>query len=179
MRRLYGMMAEFRSPDALLAAARAAGAAGYRDIEAYAPFPVEGLAEAVGFRRNRVPLATLAGAVAGAAGGYFMQWYAAVVSFPINVGGRPLHSWPMFIPVAFELAILCGALAAVVSMLAANGLPRLTHPVFDAPGFGLASRDRFFLCLPLRGRPADDWESRDVAAFLRGLEPAAVCEVPR
>jgi hypothetical protein len=172
---LYGLMAEFRTGDALLEAARRAREAGYRDVEAYAPYPVEGMAEAVGFRRNRVPLITLLGGVAGGLGGYFLQWYSAVIDYPINVGGRPLHSWPSFIPATFELTILGAALAAVLGMLAANGLPRLYHPVFNAPDFEQATRNRFFLCLPARDPNFDAGRSK---AFLDSLQPMSVAEVP-
>jgi hypothetical protein len=119
------MLAEFATADALLAAARAARQAGYRSAEAYSPFAVEGLAEAVGLRRNHVPLITLLGGVAGGLGAYFMQWYSAVIDYPINVGGRPLHSWPSFIPATFELTILGAACAAVLGMLFANVWPTL------------------------------------------------------
>lgn len=171
MSAMYGVLAEFQTADALVHAARRARDAGYRHIEAYTPFPVEGLSEAVDFPDNRVPLITLLGGIAGGVGGYFMQWYAAVVSYPINVGGRPLHSWPSFIPATFELTILGAALAAVLGMLIANGLPRLQHPLFDVPEFELATRNRFFLCL----------RTQDVAAaqdFIGDLDPLFVREVP-
>lgn len=173
---IYGAMAELDSAEALLAAVRRARVAGYRRIEAYAPFPVEGLAEAIGFAGNRVPLLTLLGGIAGGAGGYFMQWYSAVLSYPINVGGRPLHSWPSFIPATFELTVLGAALAAVLGMLFLNGLPALYHPVFNAPEFDLATRNRFFLCLR-----ADDgqFDAERVRAFLSELQPLRVMEVPR
>jgi len=173
---LYGVMAEFTSAEALLAAARKARDAGYGHIEAYSPFPIDGLAEATGFRRNWVPPIVLGGGLIGGLGGYFMQWYSAVVSYPINVGGRPLHSWPSFIPATFELTVLGAALAAVFGMLALNGLPRLRHPVFDVPGFDTATRNRFFLCLR-----ADDPKFDEDAArrFLEALRPLAILEVPR
>ncbi|HEY6863917.1 MAG TPA: DUF3341 domain-containing protein [Burkholderiales bacterium] len=172
---LWGLMAELADADALLAAAQRAGAAGWRRAEAYSPFPVEGVAEALGFARNRVPLLALLGGVAGGVGGYFMQWYSAVVSYPLNIGGRPLHSWPSFIPATFELTVLGAALAAVFGMLALNGLPRLRHPVFDVPEFDTATRNRFFLCLR-----ADDPKFDDDAArrFLEALRPLAILEVP-
>jgi hypothetical protein len=172
---VYGLMAEFRTPEALLAAVRKAREAGYRRVEAYSPFPVEGLAEATGMKRNWVPPIVLAGGLAGGLGGYFMQWYSAVVSYPINSGGRPPHSWPVFIPVTFELTVLVAAIAGVVGMLFLNGLPRLTHPVFNVPEFDLASRNRFFLCLR-SGEPkfAPDTTRR----FLEDLQPLRVWEVP-
>ena len=172
----YGVIAEFRSGEALLAAARAMRGAGIDGIDAYSPLPVEGLAEAVGMRRNGVPAAAFAGGVAGGAGTYLMQWYAAVVSYPLNVGGRPLHSWPAFVPAAFEMAVLGAALAAVLAMLIGNRLPALRHPVFGAPDFSLASRDRFFLCA--RDLPDDDAiaHARDVLAACDALR---IDEVPR
>ncbi|RZI44017.1 DUF3341 domain-containing protein [Herbaspirillum sp. HC18] len=172
---LYGLIAEFRTGDALLEAARRARDDGYREVEAYAPYPVEGIAEAVGFRRTRVPFITLAGGVAGGLGGYFLQWYAAVIDYPINVGGRPLHSWPSFIPATFELTILGAAVAAVFGMLIANGLPQLRHPIFNAPDFEQATRNRFFLCLPAHDARFDLRRSKD---FLQTLQPLSVAEVP-
>jgi hypothetical protein len=165
---LYGVMAEFATPEALLAAVRRAREAGYERVEAYAPFPVEGLAEATGMKRNWVPPIVLAGGLVGGLGGYFMQWYSAVVSYPINSGGKPPHSWPEFIPVTFELTVLVAAIAGVLGMLFLNGLPRLTHPVFNVREFDLASRNRFFVCIRADG-------ARD---FLRTLEPIGVWDVP-
>jgi hypothetical protein len=172
----YGMMAEFGSAEALLDAVRRAREAGYRRIEAYSPLPVESLSEAIGFHGNRVPLITLLGGIAGGAGGYFMQWYSAVLSYPINVGGRPLHSWPSFIPATFELTVLGAALAAVLGMLLLNGLPQLYHPVFNAPDFDLATRNRFFLCVRSEDARFDADETR---GFLESLKPLRVVEVPR
>lgn len=170
----WGLLAEFGSADALLDAARAARAAGYVHVQAYAPFPVEGLAEALGYTHSRVPAATFIGALLGGVGGYAMQWYSATIAYPIDVGGRPFHSWPMFVPVAFELAVLCGALAAFVAALAGNRLPDLWHPVFEAPDFDLASRNRFFLCLR-----ADDpqFDEHATPAWLDALQPLKRVEV--
>ncbi len=178
--RLYGLMAEFRQPEALLRATREVRARGGFQVEAYAPFPVPDLPEAVGYRGSRsVPRATLAGGIAGGVLGYAMQWYSAVIDYPINVGGRPLHSWPLFIPVTFELTILCGALGAVLSMLWANGLPRLNHPVFDTPDFDLASRDRFFLCVRFAdGTRQGDRACQAAYAVLAGQQAMAIREVP-
>jgi hypothetical protein len=172
--RLWGLMAEFASADELLAAAEAARETGYTRIEAYAPFHVEGLAEAVGFKRNRVALVTFVGALLGGLAGYFMQWYSAVIDYPINVGGRPLHSWPMFVPVTFELTVLGGALAAFAAVIVGNRLPDLANPVFEAPDFDLAMRNRFFLCLR-----ADDprFDAQQSAAWLDVRRPLKRSEV--
>lgn len=171
---LYGLMAEFASAETLLVSARRTYAEGYREIEAYSPFPVEGLSEAIGFTSNRVPLLTLLGGILGAAIGYFIQWYYAVIDYPLNVGGRPLNSWPAFILVTFELATLGAALAAVFGMLLLNGLPRLSHPVFNARDFDLATRNRFFL-----GIKANDplFDGDVTRRFLESLRPLNVAEV--
>jgi hypothetical protein len=163
----YGVLAEFSSPEQLMAAARRAREAGYQ-IEAYSPFPVEGLAEVTGMRRNWIPAIVLGGGLVGGSGGYFMQWYSAVISYPINAGGKPLHSWPEFVPVTFELTILVAALAGVIGMFALNGLPRLHHPLFNVAEFDLASRNRFFLCV----------RNADARAFFERLEPVGIWEVP-
>jgi hypothetical protein len=171
---IYGLMAEFDNPSALVAAAREAHAAGYRQMDAYTPFPVEELNEALGLERTGVPAIVLIGGITGAVLGYIMQYYVAVIDYPLNIGGRPLHSWPAFIPVTFELTILCAGLFAVLGMLALNGLPMPHHPVFNAPRFALASRDRFFLCI----EAADPKFVRDDTwRFLDRLEPRSVSEV--
>jgi len=172
---LYGLLAEFATADALLAAARAARAHGYAQFEAYSPFALEGLGELVGLKHNHVPLLTLLGGIAGGAATYFLQWYSAVIDYPINVGGRPLNSWPAFLPATFEITILGAALAAAIGMLALNGLPQLYHPLFALEEFELATRNRFFLCLPARD-PA--FELARSAALLHGLDPLLVREVP-
>jgi hypothetical protein len=168
-------MAEFATADELLAAARRVREAGYRRVEAYSPFPVEGLSEAVGFHRDRVPLFTFLGGVAGGLGGFFLQWYSAAVDYPVNIGGRPFDSWPMFVPVTFEMIVLGGALAAVIAMLVGSGLPRMRHPVFDAPDFDLASRNRFFLCLRC---DEPGFDARRAAQLLDELKPMRRAEVP-
>jgi hypothetical protein len=173
---LYGLMAEFLKPEAVVAAARQAHLEGYRNMDAYSPMPVDGLAEAIGFQYNRMALIVLIGGLMGAAGAYFMQWFSAVVHYPIEVGGRPYHSWPAFIPITFELTILGAATAAVFGMLALNGLPRPHHPVFNAPNFAMASRSRFFLCIQANDPKFDRVRTRE---FLLSLDPKEVVEVPR
>ncbi len=171
---LYGLMAEFDSPDALLRACHKAREAGYRRMDAYAPFPVEGLPEAVGFERPRLPLIVLIGGLVGAVVGFGMQYYASVVGYPLNIGGRPFNSWPAFIPITFELTILFAAFAAVLGMFALNGLPQPYHPVFNIPRFEAASQDRFFLCIESRD-PQFDREA--TCRFLEKLQPEGVFEV--
>jgi hypothetical protein len=144
---LYGLMAEFDSPETLVEAARQAYAAGFRRMDGYSPFPVEGLAEAIGFRRSHVPLIVLIGGILGCLGGFFLQYWVAVIDYPINIGGRPLNSWPAFIPVTFEVTILLASLSAFFAVLVLNGLPMPYHPVFNVERFQLASRNRFFLCI--------------------------------
>lgn len=173
-RRLYGLMAEFETPEHLRSAAQRAYDEGYRQMDAYSPFPVEGLAAAIGFEKNRVPLVVLLGGLVGGGYIYFMMWYASVIDYPLNVGGRPLHSWPAFIPITFEVTVLLAAFGALLGMLALNGLPRPYHPVFNAPNFERASRDRFFLCIE-----ADDpnFDLEETRRFLASLHPTAVSEV--
>jgi Protein of unknown function (DUF3341) len=171
---IYGLLAEFDNAQALVTATRRAHETGYRHMDAYSPFPVEGLAEALGFTRTRMPLVVLIGGILGGVGGYFMLYYSAVFSYPINVGGRPLHSWPAFIPITFELTILGAGLFAVLGMLALNGLPMPYHPVFNVARFALASRDRFFLCI----EAADpQFELDKTRSFLMSLQAHEVNEV--
>jgi hypothetical protein len=172
---VYGLMAEFEQPEEAVEATRRAHERGYRMMEAYTPFPVEGLAEAMGYHHNRVAWVVLIGGIVGGLTGFFMQWYSAVVSYPIDVGGRPFNSWPAFIPITFEMTVLFAALAAVFGMLGMNGLPRPHHPVFNVPGFELASRNRFFLCIQARD-PLFDLQA--VRQFLEEQRPRAVNEVP-
>ena len=172
---VYGLMAEFRDVTSIVAAAHRAREAGYRKMDAYTPFPIEELAEALGWKtRGRLPRLVLAGGLAGAATGYGLQYWVSVIAYPVNVGGRPLHSWPSFIPVTFEMAILFAALTAVLGMLALNGLPRPHHPVFNAPKFALASTDRFFLCI----EAADPlFDAAGTRRFLESLDPSDVSQV--
>jgi hypothetical protein len=144
---LYGIMAEFDKPSDLVAAARRTFAAGYRRINGYSPYPIEELSEAIGFKRTSLPLIVLIGGIVGGLGGFFMQYWMEVISYPLNVGGKPYNSWPAFIPITFECTVLCAAFAAVLGMLMLNKLPQPYHPVFNAPNFALATRDRFFLVI--------------------------------
>jgi hypothetical protein len=171
---IYGVMAEFDNPEDLLEAAQRAYAGGYRHMDAYSPFPVEGLSQAIGFHRTRLPLVVLLGGLAGGLMGYLLQYYTAVVNYPLNVGGRPLHSWPAFIPVTFEMTVLIAALAAVLGMLALNGLPRPYHPVFNVPRFEMASRNLFFLCIESTDPQFDVEGTR---RFLEALEARQVYDV--
>jgi hypothetical protein len=171
---IFGMMVSFDNPDALIEAAGAARKAGYRSIDAYSPYPVEGLSEALELRTTRLPLVVLAGGLLGAAGAYFMQYYASVIDYPLNVGGRPLHSWPAFIPITFELTILVAAVFAVLGMLALNGLPEPYHPVFNVPEFELASRSHFFLTIESDDPQFDMNETRQ---FLESLGGESVSEI--
>jgi hypothetical protein len=173
-KRLYGLMAEFVEHDQLLEATRRAYAAGYRRMDAYSPFPIEGLAEALGREFTPVPLVALIGGMAGGLGGYFMQWYAMAKLYPLNVGGRPHNSWPNFIPITFELTVLVAAISAFVSMLILNRLPEPHHPVFNVPEFRRASIDRFFLCIELED---PKFEHKATLEFLQNLKPCAVMEV--
>jgi hypothetical protein len=175
-RGIYGLMAEFEAPDDLLRVARRAYEEGYRHMDAYTPFPVEGLAEAIGFRRNGVPLLVLIGGIIGCAGGFLLQYWASAIAYPLNVGGRPYLSWPSFIPVTFEMTVLAAALAAVLGMLALNRLPEPYHPVFNVPRFAFASRDRFFLCIEATD-PKFDREATE--SFLKVAGAREVFEVER
>ncbi len=173
--RIYGLIAEFRDPTSIVAAARKAHEAGFRKMDAYAPFPIEELAEAMGWRtRGRLPRIVLTGGLLGAAGGFLLQYWTSVIDYPLNVGGRPLNSWPSFIPIIFETGILGAAVAAVLGMLALNGLPRPYHPVFNVPGFARASTDRFFLCIESSDPLFDEEKTR---RFLEGLEAREVSDV--
>ena len=148
--RIFGLMAEFDSPNALVSAAHHARKAGYRRMDGYSPYPIEELHEALDFHDSRLPMIVLIGGLLGCIGGYALQYWISAIAYPIDVGGRPLHSWPAFIPVTFECTILAAALSAVLGMLALNGLPMPFHPVFNVPRFAFASRDRFFLCIEAR-----------------------------
>lgn len=171
-----GLLAEFTTPEALREAARAGAARGFARMEAYTPFPVEGLARDLRLARSRLPLVFLLGGLAGGLGGYFMQWYAMGIYYPLNIGGRPLHSWPSFIPVTFELTVLISALSGVLGLLIALRLPRPHHPLFDVPGFERATVDRFFLSIEGLDSEASVMDAR---RFLQSRQPVQIVEVPR
>jgi hypothetical protein len=171
---VYGLVAEFADEEDVLQAARAAYDAGYRSMDAYTPFPVEGLSEVLGFRRTRIPLIVLIGGIVGGLSGFALQYWVSVIAYPLNIGGRPNPSVPMFVPVTFELTILLAALFGVIGMLALNGLPQPYHPLFNVDRFSRASQDRFFLGIESADRRFDLVETR---RFLEGLNPAGVYEV--
>jgi ActD protein len=172
---VYGMMAEFDTPVALVEAAKRTYQAGYRKIDTYTPFPIEGLAEEIGFHRDEVPLVVLIGGIVGGLTGYLMQYWMSAVAYPLNIGGKPYHSWPAFIVITFEMTILFAGISAVFGMLALNGLPMPYHPVFNVPRFTRASRDRFFLVVFSSDVKYDPAATRQ---FLQSLDPRSVSEVP-
>ena len=171
---IYGIMAEFDSATALVEAARKTHQAGYKKIDAYSPFPIEGLAEEIG-SRNDVPIVVLIGGIVGGLTGYLMQYWMSAVDYPLNIGGKPYHSWPAFIVITFEMTILFAGVSAVLGMLALNGLPMPYHPVFNVPRFALASKDRFFLIVFSSDKKYDPAATRK---FLESLDPRSVSEVP-
>ncbi len=171
---LYGLMAEFSDPTEVVAAARKVREAGYRRIDAFSPYPLEALTEALDLRHSRLPLLVLLGGVTGLVAGYGLEYWASVIEYPMNIGGKPFHSWPAFIPPAFETTILFAAVTAVLGMLALNGLPEPYHPVFNVPSFALATKDRFFICIEAsdpKFDPDRTW------SFLVSLGPRVVSEV--
>ncbi|HYM59351.1 MAG TPA: DUF3341 domain-containing protein [Thermoanaerobaculia bacterium] len=172
---LYGVIAEFGEAQALLTAAEAVREKGYTNIDAYSPFPIHGLAEAIGFRKSHLSAIVLGGGLLGGAGGFLMCWYANVISYPLNIGGKPFNSWPAFIPITFECTILLAAFAAVFGMLGLNGLPMPYHPVFNVKRFDQASRDKFFLAIQATD-PKFNLES--ARRLLESLGPREVTDVP-
>lgn len=171
---LYGVMAEFDDPSAVVAAARQTYEAGYRRINAYSPYPIEELSEAIGYHKNLVPLTVLVCGILGGLGGLALQIWTSAIAYPINIGGRPLISIPAFIPVTFECTVLLAAFGAFLGNLLMSGLPRPYHPVFNVPAFSRASQDRFFLCVK-----ADDpkFNVTGTRAFLAGLGAKEVSDV--
>src|SRR6202795_5036364 len=172
---IFGMMAEFDTPTDIVVAARRTSEAGYKKIDAYSPFPIEELAEAIGFHHNGVALIALIGGLLGLSGGFMLQWWVSTISYPVNIGGRPFNSWPAFIPVTFELTVLGAALSAVFGMLALNGLPQPYHPLFNVERFAKhATSDRFFLCIEARDKK---FNLAEAARFLQGVDAHHVSEV--
>ena len=171
---IHGVMAEFDDPSSLVEATERAHREGYRCMDAYSPFPIEELHEALGSHHTRLPLIVLIGGLCGCLGGYGLQYWASAMAYPVNVGGKAFHSWPAFIPITFECTILAAALSAVFGMLALNGLPMPYHPVFNVPRFALASRNRFFLCIEARDPKFDLEKTR---RFLETLQPREVTTV--
>ena len=171
---IYGLVAEFLSAEELLEASKHAAEAGYRELDAFSPFPVEGLSEAIGFHKTKLPILVFCGGIFGCCGGFCLQWWPNVIGYPQNIGGKPWDSWPAFIPITFEMTILCAALTTVFGLLALNGLPYPYHPVFNVERFALASKDRFFLLIK-----ADDpqFNAEQTRNFLAELNPHEVSEV--
>lgn len=171
---LHGIIAEFENAEELLHAAKRAREAGYTQMDAYSPFPVHGLSEAIGFEDHKVPWVVFISGVIGAIAGFALQYYVSVIDYPLNVGGRPFLSWPSFIPVTFETTVLFAAFGAFIGMLALNGLPQPYHPVFNAPRFERASQDRFFLCIEAKDPLFDRVKTRH---FLESVGARLVSEV--
>jgi hypothetical protein len=172
--RIYGLMAEFEDATALVSATERAHEVGYRRMDAYSPFPIEELHHAMGSPRSKLPLIVLIGGIVGCLGGFALQYWAATIAYPINIGGRPLNSWPAFIPVTFECTILIAALSAVLGMLGLNGLPMPYHPVFNVERFALASRSRFFLVIESKDK---QFRLENTREFLITLNPRDIWTV--
>ncbi len=172
----YALVAEFDTPDQLLEAAEHARKAGYKKMDAYTPFPVHGLSEAIGFHEIKVPWLVFGGGLIGTFSGIFLEWYTSTVDYPLNVGGKPFFSIPAFFPVAYEATILFAALTAVFSMIGLNHLPKLYHSIFNTPGFERASQDRFFLAIEAEDHLYDSVETK---RFLQDLKPLAISEVEK
>ena len=172
---IYGLMAEFDNSTDLVVATKAAYAAGYRKMDAYSPFPIEEASEALGFHKTRVPLIVLVGGLLGGSGAYLLQYWINCIAYPLNVGGRPWHSWPAFIVPTFEMTVLFGGLSGVIGMFALNGLPMPHNPLFNVDRFSAVTRDRFFLCVE-----ADDPQFDLVGTyqFMESLQPLSISEVP-
>jgi hypothetical protein len=172
---IYGILAEFDSSTDLVYAAKAAYAAGYRKMDAYSPFPIEEASEAIGFHKSRVPLIVLLGGLLGGLSGFGLQYWINVISYPLNIGGKPYDSWPAFIVPTFEMTILFAGLSGVFGMFALNGLPMPYHPLFNVDRFSAVTRDKFFLCV----EAADPkFDLVDTQRFMQSLKPLSISEVP-
>jgi len=172
---LYGLLAEFDSSTDLVWAAKAAYSAGYRKMDAYSPFPIEEASEAIGFHKSRVPLVVLLGGVLGGLSGFGLQYWINVISYPLNIGGKPYNSWPAFIVPTFEMTILFAGLSGVIGMFALNGLPMPYHPLFNVDRFAAVTRDKFFLCVEAVDPKFDVVETYK---FMQSLQPLSISEVP-
>jgi hypothetical protein len=172
---IYGILAEFETPHQLAAATWAARSQGYRRLDAFSPFAIEEVSNALDFRSTRVPLVVLIGGILGGMGGFLLQYWVATLAYPVNVGGRPLNSWVAFIVITFECTILGAALSAVFGMLALNGLPEPYHPLFNVPGFARVTKDSFFLVIESTDPLFDLQRTRE---FLSVLNPRMIAEVP-
>jgi Protein of unknown function (DUF3341) len=171
---MYGLMAEFHTAEELIEAAHKVHSAGFHHVDAYTPYPIEEVSHALGLHRSKLPLIVLGGGIIGGLAGYLLQYWSQVIEYPLNIGGRPYHSWPAFIVPTFETTILFAALSAVLGMFALNGLPEPYHPVFNVPRFALASRDRYFLVIEARDPKFDPEETRK---FLLDLHASEVSDV--
>ena len=171
---IYGLMAELPTAEDLIEAAHQVHAAGYTKVDAFTPYPIEAVTEALALPRSKVPLIVLLGGLFGGTGGYLLQYWSQVIRYPLNIGGRPLLSWPAFIVPTFECTILGAALSAVIGTIVLNGLPQPYHPVFNVPRFALASRDRFFLVIEATDPKFDSDATR---RFLASLNASEVSEV--
>ena len=172
---LYGLMAEFETPTELVHAAKAAYAEGYREMDAYSPFPIEEASEAIGFHKSAVPLIVLIGGLLGGLSGFALQYWINVIAYPLNIGGKPYDSWPAFIVPTFEMTILFAGLSGMFGMFALNGLPQPYHPVFHVDKFSAVTRDRFFLCVEATDPKFDLVGTQQ---FMQALKPLSISEVP-
>jgi len=172
---LYGLMAEFETPTDLLNACKSAYAEGYRDMDAYSPFPIEEASEAIGFHKSAVPLVTLVGGLLGGLSGFALQYWINVIAYPLNIGGKPYNSWPAFIVPTFEMTILFAGIIGMLGMFALNGLPQPYHPVFNVDRFSKVTRNRFFLCVEASDPKFDPAGTRQ---FMERLKPLSISEVP-
>ncbi len=171
---IYGLLAEFRSPQEVVLAAERVHEAGYRKVDGYSPYPIEELSEALELHKSHLPKLVLLGGIAGCLGGFGLEYWASVIEYPMTIGGRPAFSWPAFIDPAYETTILFAAATAVLGMLALNGLPEPYHPVFNVPGFALASRDKFFILIEATDPKFD---RAATATYLKSLGATEVSEV--